>query len=117
MRRETVPKFAWIPPGTFLMGSPPGEEGHDKDEKQHRVTLTKGYYLGAFPVTRGQFAQFVKDSGYKTEAERDGGAYYWAGKEWKLDRDKNWRTPGFDQTDEHPVVCVSWNDAVAFCEW
>jgi formylglycine-generating enzyme required for sulfatase activity len=34
-----------------------------------------------------------------------------------LDPMKNWRTPGFEQSDDHPVVCISWNDAVALCEW
>ena len=110
-------KFAWMPPGTFLMGSPKSEQGRDDDEAQHRVTLTKGFHLGVHQVTRGQFACFVKAAGYKTEAERDGGAYGWTGKEWKLDPKFNWRTPGFDQADDHPVVSISWNDAVAFCDW
>jgi formylglycine-generating enzyme required for sulfatase activity len=110
-------KFTWIPPGTVLMGSPSSEESHQDDEAQHRVTLTKGFYLGIHQVTRGQFARFVKDAGYQTEAERGGGAHYLTGKEWKLDPNKNWRAPGFAQTDDHPVVCVSWNDAVAFCDW
>ena len=52
----------------------------------------------------GQFKAFVEATGYKTEAETAG-------------KDGNWRNPGFEQTDEHPVVFVSWNDAVAFCEW
>ncbi|MBL8253728.1 MAG: SUMF1/EgtB/PvdO family nonheme iron enzyme, partial [Candidatus Competibacter sp.] len=32
-------------------------------------------------------------------------------------KDRNWRNPGFPQTDAHPVVCVSWNDAVVYAEW
>ncbi|HYT88673.1 MAG TPA: SUMF1/EgtB/PvdO family nonheme iron enzyme [Gemmataceae bacterium] len=114
-------RFAWCPPGTFLMGSPPGEEGREPhpgdDESQHRVTLSRGFHLGIYPVTRGQFARFVEASGYRTQAEREGGAHYWTGTEWKLDPAKNWRSPGFQQTDDHPVVCISWNDSVAFCEW
>jgi formylglycine-generating enzyme required for sulfatase activity len=114
-------KFAWIPPGTFLMGSPPTEEGREPyegaDETQHRVTLTKGFYLGVHQVTRGQFARFVKATGHKTEAETGGGAHYWNGKKWELNWAKNWRTPGFEQAEDHPVVCISWNDAVAFCAW
>jgi formylglycine-generating enzyme required for sulfatase activity len=114
-------KFAWCPPGTFLMGSPLSEEQREgyegADETQHRVTLTTGYWLGTHPVTRGQFARFVQAAGYRTEAERGGGAYFFTGTEWKLDPAKNWRTPGFEQGDDHPVVCISWNDAVALCEW
>jgi formylglycine-generating enzyme required for sulfatase activity len=110
-------RFAWCPPGTFLLGSPPGEEGRSDDEAQYRVTLTKGFHLGVVPVTRGLFGRFVKESGYKTDAERDGGAYCWTGKEWQKDPSKNWMTPGFAQTEDHPVVCVSWNDTVALCDW
>jgi formylglycine-generating enzyme required for sulfatase activity len=109
--------FAWIPPDTLLMGSPSTEAERSDVETQHQVALTKGYYLGIHQVTRGQFANFVKDTGYRTEAERYGGAHSWTGKEWKLDPNKNWRTPGFAQTDDHPVVCISWNDAVAWCDW
>ena len=110
-------EFAWIPPGSFLMGSPAEEEGRDDNEVQHRVTLTKGFYLGVHEVTRGQFAQFVKATGYRTQAEREGGANVWTGSGWKMDPKANWMTPGFEQTDDHPVVCISWNDAVAFADW
>jgi formylglycine-generating enzyme required for sulfatase activity len=114
-------KFAWIPPGTFLMGSPKDEkdrEGYDgADETQHKVTLTKGFFMSVHQVTRGQFATFVEKSGYKTQAEKEGGAYIWTGKEWKLDATSNWRSPGFEQTNDHPVVCVSWNDGVEFAKW
>ena len=39
------------------------------------------------------------------------------GSEWKQDPDKNWRNPGFTQTDDHPVVGVSWNDAMRYVDW
>ena len=54
---------------------------------------------------------------YKTEAEKSGGCYYWTGSEWKEDTGKHWRNPGFSQTDDHPVVCVSWSDAMAYVDW
>jgi formylglycine-generating enzyme required for sulfatase activity/tRNA A-37 threonylcarbamoyl transferase component Bud32 len=114
-------KFAWIPPETFLMGSPKNEEGREPyqgaDEFQHKVTLTKGFFMGIQQVTRGQFATFVQKAGFKTQAEREGGAHIWTDKEWKQDPAANWRNPGFEQTNDHPVTCVSWNDAVAFAEW
>ncbi len=47
--------FAWIPPGTFLMGSPPEEAERGDDETQHSVTLTEGFYLGIHPVTQAQW--------------------------------------------------------------
>jgi RNA polymerase sigma factor (sigma-70 family) len=52
-------KFVWIPPGTFLMGSPRGEKGRNDDEVQHRVTLTKGFYMGAHPVTQGAWQKVM----------------------------------------------------------
>jgi len=48
-------KFAWIPPGTFLMGSPANEPERDADETQHGVTLTKGFHLGIHQVTQAQW--------------------------------------------------------------
>src|SRR5262249_8764763 len=60
-------KLVRIPAGKFTMGSPAGEEGRSEDEEQHEVEITKGFYLGKYEVTRGQFRQFVKDTGYKTD--------------------------------------------------
>ena len=44
-------KFVWIPPGSFMMGSPKEETGRRDDESQHKVTLTKGFYMGIYTVT------------------------------------------------------------------
>jgi formylglycine-generating enzyme required for sulfatase activity len=109
--------FSFIPPGSFFLGSPEKEEERHDNERQHRVTLTRGFFLGVTPVTRGQFAQFVRAVGYQTEAERAGGAWGWTGSRFEQDPKYNWKSPGFPQEDDHPVVCVSWNAAVAFCEW
>ena len=54
---------------------------------------------------------------YQTEAEREGGAYVFDDKGWGQKSDANWRNPYFSQDDRHPVVCISWNDAMAYCEW
>ena len=61
-----------IPAGKFLMGSPETEKDRDMDEVQHEVTISKPFYMGITHVTVDQFAAFVKDSGYKTDAEKDG---------------------------------------------
>jgi formylglycine-generating enzyme required for sulfatase activity len=109
--------FAWCPSGAFLMGSPEWEEGRDEDELQREVRLTKGFYCGVHPVTRGEFARFVAQTKFETDAEATGGGYGWTGVRFDRDPAANWRNPGFTQTDDHPVTVVSWNDAVAFCRW
>jgi formylglycine-generating enzyme required for sulfatase activity len=52
-------RFVYIEPGTFMMGSPPSEVGRDKDETQHQVTLTKGFYLAITEVTQGQWQKVM----------------------------------------------------------
>ena len=113
-------RLVHIPPGHFLMGSPAGEEGRHNDEDEHVVTLSRPFYLGAHEVTVGQFAAFVAATGYKTEAERDrngGCGYDVKGNHFVRNPSFHWRRPGWEQTDEHPAVNVSWNDAAAFCAW
>ena len=73
-------EFIWIPKGSFMMGSPASEANRDKDEKQHRVNLTKGYWLGKTEVTKGQFKQFVRATAYKTTAEKEGSCWIYDGK-------------------------------------
>jgi formylglycine-generating enzyme required for sulfatase activity len=110
-----------IPAGEFLMGSPNSDRDAYYDEKpQHRVRITEPFYLGIHPVTVGQYRRFVDATGYRTEAEKDGkGCWGWdTGASKEVQNPKfTWRSPGFDQTDDHPVVNVSWNDAKAFCDW
>ena len=111
-----------IPAGEFLMGSLDSDrDGIPNEHPQHRVRISKPFYLGTYHVTRGQFRQFVTDSGYKTDVEKgeDPGAYGWNADANNVEFSKKytWRNSGFEQTDEHPVVNVSWNDAVAFCKW
>ena len=110
------PEMVKIRGERFLMGSPTDEKGRDEDERQHEVQVAN-FAIGKYEVTVGQFKNFVKAAKYKTEAEESGGCYSWTGSEWKQDAGKNWRNPGFSQTDEHPVVCVSWNDAMAYVDW
>jgi formylglycine-generating enzyme required for sulfatase activity/WD40 repeat protein len=112
-------KLVPIPPGKFFMGSPVDEPGRQSNEgPRHEVVLTRPFYLGMHEVTVGQYKAFLQDTGYQTEAEKAGGAYALApNNSFKLIAQANWRNPGFEQTDEHPVVCVSYNDALAFCAW
>jgi formylglycine-generating enzyme required for sulfatase activity len=128
-------KLVRIPAGEFRMGSDEspavlrrwfGELPNDlnfstaDEQPQHLVKITHSFDLGAYEVTRAQFARFVDDQGYYTDAERDG----YGGWGWDLSQRGivqspmfTWRFTGFLQDDDHPVVNVSWNDAQAFCDW
>ncbi len=114
-------RFVTIPAGTFRMGSPDDEEGRDSDEgPQHNVRISRDFRMAVHEVTRGQFAAFVRETGYQTEAEKGGGNNYGfntATGSFEADPKYNWRNPGYPQTDDHPVVLVTWNDSKAFCEW
>ena len=111
-------KFRLIPPGEYTMGSPEGEPGRQDNETPCRVTLTRPFYLGAPEVTRAQFGQFVRETGYETTAEQDGFSYRWdltAG--GHVERSGiSWNSPNPKHYDR-PVYDVTWLDAVAFCDW
>ena len=82
------------------------------EEPQHSVTIPRPFAMGKYPVTRGEFAAFVRESGYVirigcTEKHLRYGFH----------PDAGWSSPGFAQTERDPVVCVSWNDAQAYVTW
>ncbi len=125
-----------IPPGEFLMGSSDAdielalkiaEENQDtpalsrvqEERPQHLVRITRPFRLAVHEVTIGQFAKFVEQLKYKTQAEEFGGN----SDTIKLadvkreNQSMTWRTPGYAVTEKSPLTQVSWNDAVAFCNW
>ncbi|MFC1850737.1 formylglycine-generating enzyme family protein [candidate division CSSED10-310 bacterium] len=110
-------EFRWVRPGLFIMGSPFSEYWHCPDESQHFVVLSRGFYMGAHQVTVGNFEVFVSETDYRTKAEVEDWSYTLQGSDWSRTLGANWRNPGFAQSNDHPVVCISWHDAVAFCEW
>jgi formylglycine-generating enzyme required for sulfatase activity len=107
------PELVVIPAGHFIMGSPSGETGRQANEgPQHEVNVG-GFALSKTEVTRGQFAAFVNDTGYST-------GYNCRTFEGGINKDRSgrdWRNPGYSQEDNHPVVCVNWQDAHAYAQW
>jgi formylglycine-generating enzyme required for sulfatase activity len=110
-----------IPAGKFRMGSSPAEKERLPDENQHDVEISHDFYLGKYEVTRAQFREFVKETGYTTEAETDGQGGWGYDESAKRIEGRmpkfTWRYTGWAQTDQYPVVNVTWNDAEEFCHW
>jgi formylglycine-generating enzyme required for sulfatase activity len=124
-----------IPPGEFAMGGHESSEEvvrafpeskHKPDDfadehPQHTVRITAPFYMAACEVTLDQYLTFIKDTKYKVDAEKDGkGGFGWnSGTEdfEQLPQFVPWSWGFEDQTGKHPVVNVTWNDAMAFCHW
>ena len=96
------------------MGSPSSEEGRqDYEGPQHRVTIPEPFAVGVHEVTRGEFRRFIDATGWNT----GNSCRTYEGGEWRNRSDRGWLSPGFSQEDDHPVVCVSWDDARAYVRW
>ena len=103
-----------MPAGSFEMGSPESEAGRWSTEGPvHRVGIKRPFAVGVHEVTRGEYSRFVSATGYPSGAS----CQTYEGGEWKLRSGRDWRYPGFQQTNAHPVVCVSWEDAKAYVRW
>ncbi len=90
---------------------------YENETPVHSVTISQPYLISATPVTRGQFAKFVEQSDYVTDAGRGGFVAGLSERNMRRVKGLTWDAPGFEQSDEHPVVCVTYNDANAFCQW
>lgn len=123
------------PAGEFVMGS----EADDidtiirqysdvrrerlRDELPRHRVFVEAFYIDKYEVTNARFQQFVQATGYRTDAERDGGGSVFRDGKWEpLNTGETWRTPlgpgsSLDGLIEHPVVQVTWRDARAYCKW
>ena len=128
------PEMVVIPAGAFTMGSSASEKTwaatHGWDAEQHKIPLRsfalavadeapqhkvslRSFALGKYDVTRREYAAFVSETGYRS----DGGCYDNGGPPSPKRAGASWKNPGFKQTDNDPVICVSWDDAQAYVSW
>lgn len=120
------PVMVALPAGGFLMGVPAGEEEAEgvpqefrgRSTPQTRINFPAGVVIGKYPVTRQEYWNFLSatkhpigPSCWHLTIQSDGGGKF------EERSDVNWQNPGFEQTGEHPAVCVSWDDAQAYAGW
>jgi len=91
-------EMAWIPPGTFLMGSPESEPERRPDETQHQVTLTRGFWMGIHPVTQAQWTRIMQSV------------------EWRWFQKLRGCNPSGFKGANLPVESVSWRDCQRFLQ-
>lgn len=105
-----------IPSGEFVMGTDESD-AIAYDAPAHPVKLTRPFYLGTTEVSNQLFQSFVDETSYRTDAERAGG-YGMTGGSWNRSGNYYWNNLGeLPVQKTAPAVNISWNDAVAFCEW
>jgi sulfatase modifying factor 1 len=116
----TVPAgMVYVLGGVTRIGS---EEGASFERPTFEVEV-KPFFLDVHPVTVAEFARFVKATGYQTQAEKFGssGVFENANPQWTMTDGANWRYPRGPAKPpappDHPVTQVSWNDAIAYCNW
>ena len=134
--REDTASIVWISGGESWVGTDDVCIRADGEGPRRRIKL-RDYGLGTFAVTNAEFSDFVAATGYRTDAERFGWSYVFKGlldevsagaqvvadvPWWVQMEGAHWRHPegpasGIDDRLDHPVIHVSWNDAVAFAEW
>jgi formylglycine-generating enzyme required for sulfatase activity len=102
-------RFAWIPSGTFVMGSPPDEEGHQPNERRHKVTLTRGFSMGVTLVTQGQWLAVMGSNPSKFRDD------YQPSQMTLLMQKLLKKNPDLLRAENRPVDSVSWEDCQEFC--
>ncbi len=114
-KSEAPVNYVLVSGGTFRMGT---SDDTERSFPDHDVTVSS-FYMTKTEVTVADFRKFIEETGYTTFAEIAGKGFAF-NKElgvWGLRIDASWKNPGFQQEDTHPVVLVSWMDAVAYANW
>ena len=104
------PEMVVMPAGSYRMGSPSSESGRQENEEVHGVTISAPFAIGRYEVTVAEFGRFVDATGYSA------GNSCWGSNRKEIDG-QSWRNPGFGQSGQFPVVCMSWDDAQAYVAW
>lgn len=95
--------YVWIPPGIFQMGcSPGGSECFDSEKPAHRVTISRGFWMGQTEVTVGAYKRFAGSTGRAMPEEA---------KVWDRRFNPAWRD------EQQPMTEITWDDAAAYCRW
>jgi len=106
----------YIPAGEFTMGS----DIYSFEQPIQQISLD-AYLIDKYLVTNRQFKQFVDETGYQTDAEKNGSGEVWTGKRWRNDQGAIWKMPdgstSIEGKEDYPVSQISHNDAIAYCEW
>jgi formylglycine-generating enzyme required for sulfatase activity len=107
----TCPAMVVLPAGRFKQGANDGENASSYDKPRHWVAIAHPFAMSMNTVTLDEYAAFVAATGRDMQScdVYDGA--------WKHNSAGSWKNPGFTQTGEHPVTCVSWNDAQAYASW
>lgn len=116
-------EMAVIPPGSFNMGSSLDERAREgvpeafasREGPQHRVTIPRAFALARYEITRAQYARFV--SATHRPDPPGCGVHDAKADSWAEKPGYSWRKPSFDQTDQHPAACISWQDATDYAAW
>ena len=122
---ENCPELMPLAPGAFTMGASLEEEAshglsapiRGRSFPLRRVTFRKGFAMGRYPVTVAQYRAFVDETGYKGSDGCYNQRYYDGHFIYERALGYTWRSPGYQQDDRHPVVCVSGEDGEAYAAW
>lgn len=118
------PELAFVQGGKFFMGSKKDDPDAGNEEKPQHEVLLSSFYMGKYEVTFDEFKTFVNETGYKTDADKDGGSNFWNStkRKWEIKPGLNWKFNSQGHTldiDEKrlPVIHISWNDTQAYIQW